>query len=101
MLTAGPSSASVPKPSTNSDWIRSTRHGSVCTQSVVPATVEQSLVGGRGLRGPVAADDGALDLPSIGIGLVHVVNLDRCRQQSFHTDWSMIIFTSVHRAVTG
>jgi len=35
-LTAGPSSASVPKPSMNSDWIRSTRHGSVCTQSVAP-----------------------------------------------------------------
>ena len=31
---AGPSSASAPKPSTNSLWIRSTRHGSVCTQSV-------------------------------------------------------------------
>ena len=29
----GPSSASAPKPSTNSAWIRSTRHGSVCTQS--------------------------------------------------------------------
>ena len=33
---AGPSSASEPKPSTNSDWMRSTRHGSVCTQSVGP-----------------------------------------------------------------
>ena len=34
--TAGPSSASSPKPSTNSAWIRSTRHGSVCTQSLGP-----------------------------------------------------------------
>ena len=33
---AGPSSASAPKPSTNSAWMRSTRHGSVCTQSVGP-----------------------------------------------------------------
>ena len=33
---AGPSSASAPKPSTNSAWIRSTRHGSVCTQSLGP-----------------------------------------------------------------
>ena len=32
----GPSSASAPKPSMNSAWIRSTRHGSVCTQSVGP-----------------------------------------------------------------
>ena len=36
METAGPSSASRPKPSTNSAWIRSTRHGSVCTQSDGP-----------------------------------------------------------------
>jgi len=35
-LIAGPSSASAPKPSTNSDWMRSTRHGSVCTQSLGP-----------------------------------------------------------------
>src|SRR5512145_3431126 len=33
---AGPSSARAPKPSTNSDWIRMTRHGSVCTQSLGP-----------------------------------------------------------------
>src|SRR3954468_12970848 len=33
---ARPSSASAPKPSTNSDWIRRTRHGSACTQSVGP-----------------------------------------------------------------
>src|SRR5690242_10018326 len=37
IATAGPSSASRPKPSTNSAWIRSTRQGSVCTQSVGPA----------------------------------------------------------------
>ena len=36
MLMAGPSSARVPKPSMNSDWILSTRHGSVCTQSFDP-----------------------------------------------------------------
>ena len=36
MATAGPSSASRPNPSTNSAWIRSTRHGSVCTQSDGP-----------------------------------------------------------------
>ena len=30
---AGPSSASVPNPSTNSDWMRRTRHGSLCAQS--------------------------------------------------------------------
>ena len=47
---AGPSSASAPKPSTNSLWIRSTRHGSVCTQSVGPAGVEQPLVGGARAR---------------------------------------------------
>ncbi len=35
-LTAGPTSARVPKPSTNSDWMRMTRHGSECTQSVSP-----------------------------------------------------------------
>ena len=35
-LTAGPSSDSVPKPSTNSAWMRMTRHGSECTQSVGP-----------------------------------------------------------------
>src|SRR6516164_523398 len=34
--TALPSSASRPNPSTNSAWIRSTRHGSVCTQSLGP-----------------------------------------------------------------
>src|SRR3954467_5707978 len=33
---AAPSSASMPNPSMNSDWIRSTRHGSVCTQSDGP-----------------------------------------------------------------
>ncbi len=31
--TATPSSASRPNPSTNSAWMRITRHGSVCTQS--------------------------------------------------------------------
>src|SRR6516164_10617371 len=36
IATAGPSSASRPNPSTNSAWIRSTRHGSVCTQSLGP-----------------------------------------------------------------
>ena len=35
-VTARGSSASMPKPSTNSAWIRSTRHGSVCTQSLGP-----------------------------------------------------------------
>src|SRR3954452_15708829 len=35
-LTAAGSSASSPNPSTNSDWIRRTRHGSVCTQSDGP-----------------------------------------------------------------
>src|SRR5215469_1408035 len=34
--TAWPSSASRPNPSTNSAWIRSTRQGSVCTQSLGP-----------------------------------------------------------------
>src|SRR5699024_580380 len=33
-LTASGSSASAPNPLTNSLWIRSTRHGSVCNQSV-------------------------------------------------------------------
>ena len=46
----GPSSASAPKPSTNSAWIRSTRHGSVCTQSLGPRRVEQPLVGGARRR---------------------------------------------------
>ena len=44
-VTARGTSASAPKPSTNSLWIRSTRQGSVCTQSVAPL-VEQPLVGG-------------------------------------------------------
>ncbi len=35
-LIAGGSSARAPKPSTNSEVIRSTRHGSVCSQSVGP-----------------------------------------------------------------
>src|SRR5690606_23683745 len=35
-VTARGTSASVPKPSMNSAWMRSTRHGSVCTQSVGP-----------------------------------------------------------------
>ena len=35
-VTARGNPASAPKPSTNSAWIRSTRHGSVCTQSVGP-----------------------------------------------------------------
>ena len=35
-LIAGGSSASVPKPSMNSDWMRRTRQGSVCTQSDGP-----------------------------------------------------------------
>src|SRR5262245_37369241 len=34
--TALPISASRPNPSTNSAWIRSTRHGSMCTQSLGP-----------------------------------------------------------------
>ena len=33
---AGPSSASAPKPSTNSAWMRRTRQGSVCTHSLGP-----------------------------------------------------------------
>ena len=35
-LTAGPTSASAPKPVTNSLWMRMTRHGSVCSQSAEP-----------------------------------------------------------------
>ncbi len=34
--TVGPTSARAPNPSTNSDWIRITRHGSECTQSESP-----------------------------------------------------------------
>ena len=34
MVTAGPSSASASKPSTNSPMIRSTRQGSECVKSV-------------------------------------------------------------------
>ena len=52
--TAGPSSESEPKPSTNSDWMRSTRHGSACSQSTSGRALQQPLVGRR--RGhPVAA----------------------------------------------
>lgn len=36
-LIALGSSASAPKPSTNSDWMRMTRHGSVWTHSESPA----------------------------------------------------------------
>ncbi len=36
-LIALGSSASAPKPSTNSDWMRITRHGSVCTHSESPS----------------------------------------------------------------
>ena len=35
-VTARGTSASEPNPSTNSAWMRSTRHGSVCTQSLGP-----------------------------------------------------------------
>lgn len=35
-LTAFGSSASSPNPSTNSAWMRRTRHGSACTQSTGP-----------------------------------------------------------------
>src|SRR5699024_10802925 len=35
-VTARGTSANALNPSTNSDWIRNTRHGSVCTQSVGP-----------------------------------------------------------------
>ena len=59
---AGPSSASAPKPSTNSAWIRSTRHGSVCTQSRRAAGVEQPLVGGAPVDLVAALDDRALEL---------------------------------------
>ena len=56
---AGPSSASAPKPSMNSDWMRSTRQGSVCTQSVGPresssrwSVVERSTWAPRRIVGP-------------------------------------------------
>jgi hypothetical protein len=59
-LTAGPSSASAPKPSTNSDWMRSTRQGSLCTHSVSPrlsssrwSVVPESTCPRRRITGPV------------------------------------------------
>ena len=60
---AGPSSASAPKPSTNSAWIRITRHGSVCTQSDGPresssrwSVVEPSTWLRRWMIGPLNFD---------------------------------------------
>ena len=60
---AGPSSASAPKPSTNSAWIRSTRHGSACTQSEGPresssrwSVVEPSTWSRRISTGPLFLD---------------------------------------------
>ena len=41
-LTAGPTSERVPNPSTNSDWMRNTRQGSECTQSVGPLLCRRS-----------------------------------------------------------
>ena len=52
---AGPSSASAPKPSTNSDWMRMTRHGSVVHPVGVALGVQQPLVGGAGLHLVAAA----------------------------------------------
>ncbi len=60
---AGPSSARAPKPSTNSAWIRITRHGSVCTQSDGPresssraSVVEPSTWLRRWMIGPLFFD---------------------------------------------
>ena len=57
--TAGPSSASAPNPSTNSAWIRRTRQGSMCSQSVLSsgasrwlAVVECGTIGPRMITGP-------------------------------------------------
>ena len=75
-LTAGPSSARAPNPSTNSLWIRMTRHGSVWSQSarpllsssrwsvVVPGTRER-----RSVTGPVWL-----------AGLARVLFSGRCRR---------------------
>ena len=57
--TAGPSSASAPKPSTNSAWMRRTRQGSMWSQSVPPslesrwlAVVVLGTMGPRMMTGP-------------------------------------------------
>src|SRR4051812_19287064 len=66
---AGPSSASAPKPSTNSLWIRSTRHGSVWTQSPEPllsssrwSVVVAGTIAPRNVIGPVWCSGGPLDV---------------------------------------
>ena len=57
--TAGPTSASAPKPSTNSAWMRRTRQGSMCSQSVdssgasrLPVVVSEGIIGPRMITGP-------------------------------------------------
>ena len=57
---AGPSSARAPNPSTNSDWIRRTRHGSSWSHDVGPSfsrswddTVFFGIIGPRMMTGPL------------------------------------------------
>src|SRR5215475_9812227 len=81
--TALPSSASRPNPSTNSAWIRSTRHGSVCTQSLGPrrssnrwSVVVLGIARPRSMAGPwrrvLRRDSGStlMILPSAGDPMV-------------------------------
>ena len=87
-VTARGSSASMPKPSTNSAWIRSTRHGSVCTQSLCPresssrwSVVLDSLRCWRAQHHraapllPRLLPAGSLLVRSSGGGVVHVVHV--------------------------
>ena len=70
IATAGPSSASRPNPSTNSDWIRSTRHGIGVHPVGGTAPVEQPLVS-SGRRYLLAAQrHGSLATdPSVRLGI--------------------------------
>ena len=51
-VTAGPTLAIASKPSTNSDWIRRVRHGSVSSHSRARSALEELLVLGRAEAAP-------------------------------------------------
>ena len=87
-LIAGGSSASVPKPSMNSDWMRRTRQGSVWTQSEGPleSSSRWSVVLGLHLVPPPEDRAQALLLRrlllALGVAGSHVRSLRSC--PSFH-----------------
>src|SRR3954452_23780076 len=106
-LTAGPSSASAPKPSTNSLWIRSTRHGSVCTQSPEPrlsssrwSVVVSGTIAPRSVTGPVTCSASSSWVSSalmrVTLGPVVPVRLLADAQTHAHTG-GMSVTPAPHR----